>query len=159
MKTKQFTIGLLFLALGLMSCEKEKTMCGQQHTASEIQVHIIGQDNLYGSSSEGFTEENHVINDSVAWNALKAQMNQANDVTYTFAEQNIDFSQWTVLASFDSVRPYGGYSINYSSVVEDDAQITATIFQEHPQGAATTVITQPYIVVKIPKTIKPVVFN
>lgn len=159
MKTKQYTMGLLFIVLGLMSCEKEKTTSGQQQAASELQVHVIGQNNLYGSSSEGFTEENHVINDSVAWNALKAQMNQANDVTYTFTEQEIDFSQWTVLASFDSVRPYGGYAINYSSVVEDDAQITATIFQEHPEGAATTVITQPYIVVKIQKTTKPVVFN
>lgn len=159
MKTKQYTMGLLFIVLGLMSCEKEKTTSGQQQAASELQVHVIGQNNLYGSSSEGFTEENHVINDSVAWNALKAQMNQANDVTYTFTEQEIDFSQWTVLASFDQVRMNGGHAINYSSVVEDDTQITATIFHENPQGAATTVITQPYIIVKIEKTTKPVVFN
>lgn len=158
MKTHKMVLGFFFLTLGLMSCEKEKTS-GIQQAANDLTVHVIGQNNLYGSSSEGFTQENHVINNSVAWNALKAQMNQNNDVTYTFTEQEIDFSQWTVLASFDQVRPNGGYAINYSSVFEDDAQITVTIDQSSPNGAATTVITQPFIVVKIQKTTKPVVFN
>lgn len=158
MKTKHITIGFLFLTLGLLSCEKE-VISGTPQDTNEMLVHVIGQENLYGSSSEGFTEENHVINDSVAWNALKAQMNQSNEVTYNFTEQEIDFTQWTVLASFDQVRPNGGHAISYSSVMEDSTHINATIHHVNPNGAATTVITQPYIVVKIQKTTKPVLFN
>lgn len=158
MKTKHITTGFLFLALGLLSCEKEVTSASPQET-NEMVIHVIGQENLYGSSSEGFLEENHVINDSVAWNELKAHMNQSNDVTYNFTEQEIDFTQWTVLASFDQVRPSGGHSINYSSVVENSDYIDATIHHVNPNGNATTVITQPYIVVKIEKTTKQVLFN
>lgn len=158
MKTKHIITGVLLLTVGLFSCEKE--VRDPSPTVSKpIVMHTIGQDNLYGNSSEGFTEENHVINDSVAWNDLKAQMDAANDVTHNFTEQVIDFSQWTVLVSFDKVEMSGGHSINYSSIGETQSNIVATIVHAHPGSASTTVITQPYIVVKIDKTIKPVIFN
>jgi hypothetical protein len=158
MKAKHIITGVLFITIGLISCKKDHVDANPR-VSNQVIMHTIGQDNLYGGSSEGFIEENHVINDSIAWNNLKTQMDAANDVTYKFNEQVIDFSQWTVIVSFDKVEMTGGHSINYSSIVENQANIVATIEQVHPEGPATTVITQPYIVVKIDKTNKPILFN
>jgi len=159
MKRTHSITAILMLTVGLFSCEKE---CPNPtpEPATPIVVTTISQNILYGSSEEGFTEENRVINDSVTWNAFKAQMNTVNEATLEFSEQNIDFSQWTVLASFDQVRPSGGFAINYSTVVENENNVIATVEKVGPgDGMVTTVITQPYIVVKIPKTSKTVIFN
>lgn len=159
MKRTHIIAGILLLTVGLFSCEK---ISPRQNplVVTPMVVNTISQNNLYGDSQEGFTEENRVINDSVAWNSFKNQMNTVNEATLEFSEQNIDFSQWTVLASFDQVRPSGGFSIKYSSVVENENTINATVAQVGTEEEmVTTVITQPYIVVKIPKTTKTVVFN
>lgn len=161
MKRTHSIAGILLLTVGLFSCEKE---CPNPNPnppqTTPIVVNTISQNILYGSSEEGFTEENRVINDSVTWNAFKAQMNTVNEATLEFSEQNIDFSQWTVLASFDQVRPSGGFAIDYASVVENENNVIATVEQIGPgDGMVTTVITQPYVVVKIPKTSKTVIFN
>ncbi|WP_107038503.1 protease complex subunit PrcB family protein [Brumimicrobium mesophilum] len=155
MKAKQFILGTLILGFGLFSCEKKNT----SPESNQISMHLIGQDNLYGGSSEGFIEENYVINDSITWNALKAQMDSKNDVTYRFNEQHVDFSQWTVLVSIDEIKMSGGHAINYTNIVENNNNIAVTIDKSFPGGNATTVITQPYIVVKIDKTNKQVIFN
>lgn len=157
MKKTQLFSGLICLAFLIFSCEKEKPNVAPKST--EVSSFTIAKGCLYGASSEGFVEENRIITDSIAWNDLKAQMDQANEVSYQFAEQEIDFSQWTVLVSIDQVQPNGGHAIDYSSIVESDASIIATIYKEYPQGNATTVITQPFIIVKIPKTSKTIYFN
>lgn len=158
MKRVHSIAGILLLSIGLFSCEKECTIPTPPQT-TPVDSYTIGQNCLYGSSDEGFTEENLVINDSIAWNDFKAQMNTVNEATNDFSELEIDFSQWTVLVSLDQVRPSGGFTINYSGIVENEENVIATIEAISPEGVVTTVITQPYIVVKIPKTSKSVIFN
>jgi hypothetical protein len=158
MKTKKMIAGILLLTVGLFSCKKEKVAPCPKET-KQIFMHTIGKNNLYGSSSEGFTEENIVINDSVAWNDLKDRMNMNSNVTYNFTEQNIDFSQWTVIASFDQIRATGGHGISYTNPQDNANNVSITIEHQHTGNVQTQNITQPYIVAKISKTWKPIVFN
>jgi len=53
----------------------------------------------------------------------------------------------------------GGYTIDITGVVENKNDLTVTIRNLSPNGAVYTVITQPYHIVKIPKTEKRIVFR
>jgi hypothetical protein len=158
MKRLKF-IALVLVTGTILSCQKTKTTPTPVASKTNITPIEIGRSCLYGGGSEGITQQNLVITDSIAWNNLKAQMNSVNNATYNFTEQTIDFSQWTVLASFDQVRTSGGFEIDFSSIVQNSTNIEATVYPSSPNGGAvTTVITQPYIIVKIPKSTLPIIF-
>lgn len=156
-------IALIILVGTSFSCEKANINPTKITTTPTPKTSIvpieIGTGCLYGGGSEGVLEQNLVITDSVTWNALKAQMNTVNNATYNFTEQTIDFTQWTVLAAFDQVRPSGGHALSFTSIIANYTQIVATVTDTHPNGAATTVITQPYTIVKIPVSNLPITFN
>jgi hypothetical protein len=78
--------------------------------------------------------------------------------TSNFTETNIDFNNFQLLVSIDGTRPNTGYSIDISNVIENTTNITATVSILN-SGNGFTVLTQPFHIVKIPKSPKPVVFQ
>ena len=145
------TAGVFFFLSSLISCGTNDDML------AVINPVLIGKGDL--SSSEGIPQQNMVISDTVAWNQLKSKMDSVNNVTGTFTETEIDFSNYLILAAFSEVRPSSGYSIEIKNIVEYSANITATIENVYPSGVVLPVLTQPYHVVKIPKSNKQIVFN
>lgn len=119
----------------------------------------IGKGVLYGAGMENIPQQNTVIYDTVTWNELKHKMDSVNNVTGNFTETEIDFSQYIILASFSEIRPSEGYFIEISSVVEYPDRINVMVTNTVPTVPVPAVITQPYHIVKIPKTGKEIIFN
>jgi hypothetical protein len=150
---------LLTVLIGCQSDDPQATN-GQNGDPVAVEFTSVGKENLYGNGVEEINESNLVINDAAAWQDLLDQMTLVNDLPTGFGDTNIDFTQWTVIASFDQIQSYGGFSIDVMSVTEEDEQIVVDIEKSGGgQGAAATVITQPFHIVKIPKTTLPVTFE
>ena len=145
----------LVISLFLLSCNSDDT---EAVTTTTIETTLIGKGNLYGSSSQGVVEQNLVINSETEWNALIALLDAANTTSDSFTETDIDFTAFTVIAAIDQVRGNGGYELGIT-VSANSENIMVSVTDLVPQGAATTVITQPYHIVKIPKNTLPVIFQ
>jgi hypothetical protein len=109
-----------------------------------------------GIHSGSAVQSNSVITNQKDWLQLMNSLTTEN--TSNFTETNIDFNNFQLLISVDSIRPDTGYSINISNVIENSTNITATITSING-GNGYTVLSQPFHIVKIPKSTKPVVFQ
>ena len=119
---------------------------------------VIAKGELYGNGDEGFSQENIVVTTEKQWKALISKMSKVNDVTQSFNETDIDFSEYRVVAIFDKVRGSGGYYLQVTSKPES-GKIIIDIVHGTPAGAVTLNITQPYLIGKIPVSDMSVVFK
>lgn len=119
---------------------------------------LIAKGNLYGNGTEGITEQNMVINNETTWDNLITQMDLVNDESDYFSEIDIDFAEYKVIAVFDEIKENGGYSLELN-INSNSENIIVSITDLVPEGNATTVITQPYYIVKIPTTDLPIIFE
>ena len=119
---------------------------------------LIAKGNLYGSGSEGIEKQSKVIKTKSDWNNLMAKMNAENNVSNTFSETDIDFSKYLIIAVFDAIKSSGGHSLELNLKTNSD-KIIVEIIRNAPKGMATTVVTQPYYIAKMPKSDKPIQFE
>jgi hypothetical protein len=124
-----------------------------------ISTTLVASGNLYGNGKENITRQNLIIQSNKEWTELMNKMNSANNVTDNFTGTEIDFSNFIILAFFDEIKMNGGYTIEIAGVVENRNDLTVNVRHLSPNGIVPTVITQPYCIVKIPKTEKKIVFN
>lgn len=73
----------------------------------------------------------------------------------------LDFENYDYIASFAGQKPNSGYSLALTSFVETDSSISITYSEVVPSVTNVTlqVITYPYMLIKIPKTSKNIVFT
>ncbi|WP_298424419.1 protease complex subunit PrcB family protein [uncultured Kordia sp.] len=142
---------LFVFSLFLMNCNSDDS----ETISTTIETTLIGKGNLHGGSSQGVTQQNHLINDEADWNAILPIF---DTVSHSFTETNIDFSMFTVIVAIDQVRPNGGHELDIA-INSNSENVIVTVTDISPQGQATTVITQPYHIVKIPKNTLPVIFQ
>ena len=105
--------------------------------------------------TQSVAQQNLVVAEDSVWVTLKQSMSTRLE---HFSETEINFDEFIVLAVFDQIYPNGGHSIDITSVVEHETNITVTL-ERLLTGDMTAVIMQPYHIVKIPKTSKPVLFE
>ncbi len=148
---KLLGIVILLFALNCKSSENQVKMTKEA-------IVLIGKGNLYGSGSEGIEKQNLIITSPKEWKDLLNKMNAVNKVSDSFSETDIDFSEYTVIAVFDEVKNSGGHSLNLV-LEEADDKILIEVLRKSPDGMATSVMTQPYYIVKIPKPSLPIVFE
>ena len=119
---------------------------------------LIAQGELYGNGEEGIIKQNLVIRTQQEWDNLLNAMNSVNNVSGNFAETEIDFNSYIVIAVFDEIRGNSGCSINIAHIIE---YIDSIVVDVH--NVTTTsgydVMNQPYYIVKIPATNKNIVFG
>lgn len=144
---------VLTLAVLLNSCSSNDNF--QRQT---METTLIGKGNLTGNGAENIPRQRIVIYNRQDWTALINNMNAANNVTAGFTETNIDFNTFQVIAVFEEIKRNGGHSIDITNVVENESNIAVTV-ENLLTGGVTSVITQPYHIVKIPKSKKPVLFQ
>lgn len=120
---------------------------------------LIGKDNLYGNGEEGILQKSIVISDQIAWTQMMNSMNRTNNVTKNFTTTAIDFNEYQVIAVFDNIKTTGGFSIDITNVEENQNNIVVTIKHFSDGVIAATVLTQPFNIVKISKSSKPIVFQ
>ena len=119
---------------------------------------MIAKDNLYGNGAERISQQNVVVSNQTAWTQLMNSMNANNNQTNNFTTTTIDFNKFQIIAVFDNIKTAGGYSVDITTVVENQNDIVVTI-KHLSNGGITTVMTQPFHIVKIPRTTKPVIFQ
>jgi hypothetical protein len=154
MKNSNILVNFLYFFL-LVSCSNNE----QNNRTTPITPTVIGYGELYGNGEENISQQNTIITNSTDWNNLKAQMNTVNNATTGFNETGIDFETCKIIATFDQIRSNGGYTIDNSTITENTDNIIVTIHQTSPSEVATTVITQPFKIIRIPISPKPIIFN
>lgn len=147
---------LLLIGLILTACSDDSTTVSQQE--QNVAFQMVGKGNLYGNSSENINQQNLVINTEAEWNALKAAMDAANNTTYQFTETEINFEVYQVIAVFDAVKMNGGWTIDVMDIGETQDNLRVNLDNVRT-GDATAVITQPFEIVKIKRTGKPILFD
>lgn len=147
------------LAVCLYSCQSEESETLNTNDGPvAVEFSQIGKNEMMGA--ENVSEANLVIDNLEDWNTLKSQMDLYNQYSAGFAETEIDFSLYRIIAVIDEVRMYGGFSIDVVSVTNDRESIVVDVERsEGGPGAGATVITQPFHIVKIPVSDLPVVFE
>jgi len=134
--------------------------CSKTHdTTTQVEYSLIGQGNLYGNGQENISKQNLVISDSNSWDALLVKMNSVNNESDNFTENNIDFSNYEIIAIFDSVYGNGGHSVVITEIIENATDIRVYIEKKSEGAVAATVMTQPFQIVKILKTTKQIIFE
>ncbi|WP_053992279.1 protease complex subunit PrcB family protein [Mangrovimonas sp. TPBH4] len=145
---------IILLSIFILNCEPTDS----QVNMIDIEPDLIAKDQLYGAGAEGIVEQKTIITNERAWKILLAQMNSVNNVSDNFSETDIDFSQYLVIAVFSEVLTNGGYSLEFNMTTTPEN----ILFRVHTIGAddiATTVMTQPFLIVKIPISNLPIVFQ
>lgn len=114
----------------------------------------IGKGTLSGSGKENITKSNLVIKDETDWQNLLDKMNTVNEVTPGFSETSIDFDQYQVIAVFLDVKS-SGWEVEINEINGNkDNILVSTKETEY----ASTVMSQPFSIVKLSKTNKEISF-
>jgi hypothetical protein len=147
-------IVVLIISLVNSSC------CTDNNMAHTITPTVIGYGSLFGAGEENIPEQNIVITNMTEWDNLKTKMNITNNTTDSFNETGIDFSTCKIIASFDQIRNYGGFTIDNTNIIENEYNIIINIQHFAPNtGNVPLIIEQPFKIIRIPKIPKPIVFN
>ena len=140
----------LLIIISFFGCEDDNL--------KEVPTTLIARGNLGGAGEEGIIAQNLVIDNNEDWDALLQQVDAVNEESPNFSETSVDFDSFQVIAIFDEVRPSAGYSIDLS-VTESNMRRTATVTYTQPSGIVLTVITQPYLIIKVPRSGSPIAFH
>jgi hypothetical protein len=144
---RNFVIALLILTV---AC---KSTSNTEETMDLSSFKTISKGILTGDGAEGIEEGTLVIQDEKQWNVFIAKINKVNNVSGNFQEIPVDFSKEMVIGIFDRVRTSGGYSMEVFKLETKD-RITIIQYSLGKPGTGqfvTTVMTQPYHLVKIKK--------
>ena len=140
---------------GNMTGSNAITVVIKEDYPKNIAFTTISNGTLHGDGSEEIAESNMVINNANDWQDLITKMNSVNNVSDNFSETNIDFNNYLVLAVFLEVKRYG-WGVEIVKIIESKNNLIVSK-KEIPSIAA--VITQPFSIVKILKTDKPIEFD
>lgn len=154
MKTKISIVLMTIIIVLMTSCTENDN----DELFYSVNFTQIAQGNLYGAGAENIGKQNLLISDSSSWSELMNKMNTINNVSNSFSETSIDFDDYMIVAVFDDIKSHGGHSIDITRIVENEDSTLITV-ENKLTGNETTVMTQPFHIVKIPKTDKLVTFR
>src|SRR5690606_6896479 len=147
-----------FLSFFLINCDgDDNTTALNNEFPTEIEYTLIGKgEDITGGDS--VDSANLVFNNTDEWNDFLATIDDISNVSNTFTETEIDFANYQIIAVIDEVKTTGGFSINITNVIEFSDNITVEVERPLP-GGDSAVMTQPYHIIKIPKSSKPINFT
>lgn len=119
----------------------------------EIVFSTISKGTLYGNGIEGILEEKFTITNEKQWQVFLNKINSVNNVSSSFSEININFSNHNIICVFDTIRNTGGYAIEIERIFIEKKNLNIVYNKKEPDPMemVTTIITQPYHIVKIQK--------
>ena len=124
---------------------------------ADVDSELIAKGNLSGIDTEAISNQYFSITNQTEWENFISQIDVTNEVSSGFSEQNIDFSEYVVIAVIDQVRNTSGYSIDLEiSTNYEKIFIRSNLSSPSPDAVVATVISQPYHIVKIAKTNLPI---
>jgi len=144
----------------ILACSSEQeVVVPQTETIELVSFEQVGKGALFGDGQEGIVETQAVLRSEEDWTHLKQQMDSVNEVTREFRDQDLDFSKEMIIVCVDKLRGSGGYEIEIIDILEYPKKIVVIVEQVNPSEMATSVMTQPFHVVKIPISEKQIVFK
>ncbi|GGD20977.1 hypothetical protein [Flavobacterium orientale] len=124
-----------------------------------IEFDVIGSGNLVAPVSVDISPGNYVMNNESDWIELLNKMNSVNsDTTSSFTTTNINFQTHVIIAVFDELRGNPGWLIEIESIIENENNIVIDVINLNP-GSIQSAMRQPYQIVRIPITNKPILFE
>lgn len=156
MKEKLIIAVVILLHFGCQKKESANNL--QASNPYEIEFSLISNGNLLGNGLEGIEAGSIWITGLTEWHDLLEKMNRHNRVSDGFIEDSIDFSAYDVLASFDQIRPHTGFVVYIDKLIEEqNNRVAHIVLKENNRGFE--VVSQPYYLIKIPKSSKTVMFQ
>lgn len=141
------------LLLTVFSCGKNDNT---QESSQNTEFDIIYNGALYGNGSEGITQSNLVIKNETEWKQLMSKMNNSrNNITDNFSETEIDFKNYMVIAVFLGIKR-SGWEVKINNVLETKNNLVVSTDEKQ---LLSSVITQPFSIIKIRRTEKAVVLK
>jgi len=145
------TLFYILVAIVITSCKTPQM--------TQYKITTIKKGALYGAGQEQIPAQNVVITTEEAWKDLLDKINTTN--TVISPETTIDFTTQTVLASFMPIKKSGGYSVEITDIEtqKDSLVIQTKTTSPATNSMVTQVITQPYHIVTMPISEKPITFK
>ena len=140
------------LSISLISCNDNDY---EVFTPVNIIPVLVGKGSLSGS--EGIPAQNLVFTESNSWNSTLALIDPFR-IDSMFTDTNVNFSTHMVIATFDDLYLNLGHSIEITNITEYETHIAVTI-TKFGGGTLLSAEEQPFHIVKIPITNKPIVFE
>lgn len=145
--------GLFFLASAACSTSKNNAI----KTPIELSHSILKTGNLFGAGEENLLEGAIAANNMEEMNSIVLKMNSINEeIKETLVADVHFFDEEMLVFVYDKVRGSGGHTINIKSITETAEEIIIHIENIAPNGPASTVMTQPYVILKTKKSTLPV---
>lgn len=144
---------ILFLSIILIGCDNNELV----DRSDTFSFSLIGKGELSGNGEENIEESQLVLKDSASWDKLKTKMDSYNLVSDEF-DSEINFETEVVIAIFDQVRGRTDYSFRIKKIAETASEVVV-FYEQNKTEDGYTVMNQPYIIIKIPKTGKEITFN
>ena len=115
----------------------------------QLSFTIISQDEYHRGAVDDLCGENFVIRSERHWNEVKNKIHSSH-----FSEEDIDFSNYTLIAVFDKAHNGGGWSIDITKVAEFPDKIVVSGSNLKTGNSMSSTISTPYQIVKIPNSIR-----
>ena len=123
-------------------------------TLTPITYVLIGKTSI---SNPNPPLQNVVVSNQTQWNSLLIAMNSVNNVSNSFTEQNIDFDNFDIVAVFSNTILNSSSTVDITNIEENQTNRFVTV-QNLTDGISGDVA-QPFHIVKIPKSTKPILFQ
>ena len=148
----RFVVACIFLFSSCSSGINKKTKLMNQE---EIAFEIIAQDDFGGMTESKFI----TIKDKNSLNEIYNLISKGRMPKLEIPA--IDFKKEIVIALFLGEKTSGGHSITVKQIenINDKVIVTYKIDSPKKGEMVTTVMTHPYCIIKMPKTLKEVVFK
>ena len=153
---KPYSLFILLLLL-FANCNSNQSLMKKQ--TKEIKFITLAQASLHGNGREGISEGNYIIKDEKSFENLFSKMNSVNRESIKFKEYKVDFDKEMIIAVFSRVLGSGGSKIFVDKVIETPKNYQVKIQYKTGGGMAIMVMNQPYHIIVVPKTDKPVEFE
>lgn len=155
MKFIPYSLTLILLLLIGVSCSSSKNT--SQKTPVDMPFSIIKTGDLFGAGEEQLENGIVMAANTEKMNSVIIQMNSVNEeIKEPLIPDTHFFDESMLLFVFDKVRGSGGHSLEIIDIIKTKEMILVNIKEKAPNGPASTVMTQPYIVLSIEKSDLPI---
>ena len=153
MKNEKMTFVLLpLILLTFIGCSEDDA-----NQTVDVEKTVIAEG--FFLSNEVIPGQNLLISDQAEWQELLEMLETKHpNITTDISEANLDFADHQVIVVIDEVRPHTGHFINVSNILENQSNLIATVVIGNSESGYTA-LSQPYEIIKIKKSNKPVIFE
>ena len=155
-KVNIISFSVLLLMIFVMSCGA----IGVNNNEAQVFGKAPSYEVLIEGQVGGFEKPQiHVIKEEGALKEVYEQINKTSTPKYDVP--TVNFKRETVVAVFMGARNTGGYRVSVTAIKKQKKKLVVRVLEEEPgaKDMVTTVLTQPYCIVKIDDADREIIFE